>query len=166
MSSQLLLALPVTAAFAALAYRLGMASPRGAAGGILGLMPLLLVFIVFYFLMIRPQQRRAKALQQAVAAVKRGDDRFELLPLRRPRTPNDIVDGRVTDGSAGTLCNLARARLASRAPKGVQFISHPGQQLIGRGLPQKLTSHRIRMVGTVSDCKASRYEIVQVLTRA
>ncbi len=35
MSSQLLLALPVTAAFAALAYALGMASPRGAAGGIL-----------------------------------------------------------------------------------------------------------------------------------
>ena len=35
MSSQLLLALPVTAAFAALAYRLGMASPRGAAGGLL-----------------------------------------------------------------------------------------------------------------------------------
>ena len=35
MSSQLLLALPVTAAFAALAYGLGMASPRGAAGGLL-----------------------------------------------------------------------------------------------------------------------------------
>ncbi len=35
MSSQLLLALPVTAAFAALAYWLGMASPRGAAGGLL-----------------------------------------------------------------------------------------------------------------------------------
>ena len=35
MSSQFLLALPVTAAFAALAYRLGMASPRGALGGLL-----------------------------------------------------------------------------------------------------------------------------------
>ena len=35
MSSQVLLALPVTAAFAALAYRLGMASPRGALGGLL-----------------------------------------------------------------------------------------------------------------------------------
>jgi uncharacterized protein (TIGR00297 family) len=32
---QVLLALPVTAAFAALAYRLGMVSPRGALGGIL-----------------------------------------------------------------------------------------------------------------------------------
>lgn len=35
MSSQVLLALPVTAAFAALAYRLGMASARGAMGGLL-----------------------------------------------------------------------------------------------------------------------------------
>jgi len=35
LSSQVLLALPVTAAFAALAYRLGMASPRGALGGLL-----------------------------------------------------------------------------------------------------------------------------------
>ena len=34
---------------------------------------LILVFIVFYFLMIRPQQKRMKALQNAVAAVKKGD---------------------------------------------------------------------------------------------
>jgi len=35
LTSQVLLALPVTAVFAALAYRLGMASPRGALGGLL-----------------------------------------------------------------------------------------------------------------------------------
>ena len=35
MSSQLLLAMPVTAAFAVLAYALGMVSPRGALGGVL-----------------------------------------------------------------------------------------------------------------------------------
>jgi preprotein translocase subunit YajC len=42
-------------------------------GGLLGLAPLVLVFIAFYFLMIRPQQRRVKALQAAVAAVRKGD---------------------------------------------------------------------------------------------
>lgn len=36
-------------------------------------MPLFLVFIVFYFLMIRPQQRRMKALQASVASVQKGD---------------------------------------------------------------------------------------------
>ncbi|PAX08257.1 preprotein translocase subunit YajC [Sphingomonas lenta] len=56
----------------AFAQATGSAS-QGTAGSILGLLPLILVFIVFYFLMIRPQQRRMRALQQSIAAVKRGD---------------------------------------------------------------------------------------------
>lgn len=46
---------------------------QGGAASFLGFLPLLLVFVVFYFLMIRPQQRRVKALQTAIAAVKKGD---------------------------------------------------------------------------------------------
>lgn len=42
--------------------------------GLFSLAPLFLVFIAFYFLMIRPQQRRAKMLQDAVNAVKKGDE--------------------------------------------------------------------------------------------
>ncbi|MDG2535364.1 preprotein translocase subunit YajC [Sphingomonas sp. HITSZ_GF] len=42
-------------------------------GGVLGLAPLVLIFIAFYFLMIRPQQKRMKELQNAVNAVKKGD---------------------------------------------------------------------------------------------
>ena len=37
------------------------------------LMPLLLIFAIFYFLLIRPQQRRAKEHREMVAAVQRGD---------------------------------------------------------------------------------------------
>ena len=33
----------------------------------------ILIFVVFYFLMIRPQQKRMKSLQDSVAAVKKGD---------------------------------------------------------------------------------------------
>lgn len=51
----------------------GGAAQQGGFAGFLGLAPLFLVFIVFYFLMIRPQQRRMKALQNAVASVKKGD---------------------------------------------------------------------------------------------
>jgi preprotein translocase subunit YajC len=36
-------------------------------------LPLIALAVLFYFLMIRPQQRRMKAHQQAVAGVKRGD---------------------------------------------------------------------------------------------
>jgi preprotein translocase subunit YajC len=49
------------------------AAQGGGLAGFISLAPLLLVFVVFYFLMIRPQQRRMKALQSAVAAVKKGD---------------------------------------------------------------------------------------------
>ena len=37
------------------------------------LVPLVLLFGIFYFLIIRPQQQRMKAHQAMVAAVKRGD---------------------------------------------------------------------------------------------
>ena len=36
------------------------------------LMPLFLIFAIFYFLLIRPQQRRAKEHKEMVAAVQRG----------------------------------------------------------------------------------------------
>jgi preprotein translocase subunit YajC len=36
-------------------------------------LPLVLIFVVFYFLMIRPQQTQQKALKAQIAAVKRGD---------------------------------------------------------------------------------------------
>ena len=37
------------------------------------LMTLFLIFAIFYFLLIRPQQRRAKEHREMVAAVQRGD---------------------------------------------------------------------------------------------
>ena len=51
-----------------------------AAGGVAGgsdifvqLMPLVLIFVVFYFLLIRPQQQRAKQHRAMVDALKKGD---------------------------------------------------------------------------------------------
>ena len=46
----------------------------GGMGGLLGgIMPFVLIFGVFYFLIIVPQRRRQKALQDMVAAIKPGD---------------------------------------------------------------------------------------------
>src|SRR5689334_25200376 len=36
-------------------------------------LPLVLIFIVFYFLLIRPQQQKQKDMRQMLAALKRGD---------------------------------------------------------------------------------------------
>lgn len=61
--------------FATPAY--AQAATGAAAGGPAGLLmqflPLIALFVLFYFLMIRPQQKRMKAHQQMIANVKRGD---------------------------------------------------------------------------------------------
>ena len=36
--------------------------------------PLILIFVIFYFFLIRPQQNRAKEHKLMVAALKRGDE--------------------------------------------------------------------------------------------
>ena len=54
------------------------AVPAGGSGGtagiLVGILPWLLIFVIFYFLMIRPQQRRVKEHQATIAGVKKGDD--------------------------------------------------------------------------------------------
>lgn len=39
-----------------------------------GILPWLLIFVIFYMLMIRPQQKRMKEHQATIAAVKKGDE--------------------------------------------------------------------------------------------
>ena len=36
--------------------------------------PLILIFVIFYFFLIRPQQKKVKEHKQMVAALKRGDE--------------------------------------------------------------------------------------------
>lgn len=47
----------------------------GGAGGfdILSILPLVAIFIIFYFLLIRPQQKRAKEHKAMIENVRRGD---------------------------------------------------------------------------------------------
>jgi len=45
----------------------------GGSDAFLSLMPIVLIFAVFYFLIIRPQQKKHKQHKEAVAAVRRGD---------------------------------------------------------------------------------------------
>jgi preprotein translocase subunit YajC len=48
-------------------------SVADSAGGLLSFAPLVLIFIVMWFFMIRPQQRKQKDHQAMVRAAKRGD---------------------------------------------------------------------------------------------
>ena len=51
----------------------GAAAPSGTAAFLVNIFPLILIFVIFWFLLIRPQQRRVKQHQQMVQAVKPRD---------------------------------------------------------------------------------------------
>ncbi len=46
---------------------------QGGLGALGGLLPMLLIIAVFYMLLIRPQQKRQKELQQTISHLKPGD---------------------------------------------------------------------------------------------
>jgi preprotein translocase subunit YajC len=48
-------------------------SAGGAAAGGISLIPIVLIFAIMYFLMIRPQQKKMKEHREMVAALRRGD---------------------------------------------------------------------------------------------
>jgi len=56
-----------------IAFAQGAAPAGGAAGGIASFVPLILIFVVFYFLLIRPQQKKAKEHQNFLNSLKKGE---------------------------------------------------------------------------------------------
>lgn len=57
------------------AYAMGTSgqAAQGGEGALASFIPLILMFAVFYFLLIRPQQKRAKEHKQLLSQLKRGD---------------------------------------------------------------------------------------------
>ena len=53
-----------------------LSAASGASGAefLIGMAPWILIFVIFYFLMIRPQQKRVKEHQANIASVKKGDE--------------------------------------------------------------------------------------------
>ena len=45
----------------------------GGAGGLASMVPLILIMVIFYFLLIRPQQKRFKAHKTMIDELKKGD---------------------------------------------------------------------------------------------
>jgi preprotein translocase subunit YajC len=82
-----------------------------------GLLPLIIIFVLFYFLLIRPQTKRAKEHKQMVAALQKGDEVV---------TGGGIL-GRITDVeesfvsleiAQGVQIKVQRSSIASLMPKG------------------------------------------------
>jgi preprotein translocase subunit YajC len=55
------------------AHAQGLGDMFSGASGVAQFLPLVLIFGVFYFLLIRPQQQKQKELRNMISAVRRGD---------------------------------------------------------------------------------------------
>jgi preprotein translocase subunit YajC len=97
----------------------GAQAPAGgcAGGGIGQLIPLLLMFVIFYFMLIRPQQKRMKEQQAMLSKLQSGDEVV---------TSGGIL-GRITDvGESfitleiadGVRIRVQRAQISQLMPKG------------------------------------------------
>jgi preprotein translocase subunit YajC len=56
--------------FIASAYAQDAAQP----GGLMSFLPLIIIFVIFYFLLIRPQMKRAKEHKKLVSELANGDE--------------------------------------------------------------------------------------------
>ncbi len=114
--------------FSSVAYAAGSA-PAGAGGTdmLLQFMPLILMFVVFYFLLIRPQQKKAKEHKAMLAALKKGEHVITSSGLLGRIVE---IDGDIMTLDLGkTEVKLVRGYIASVVdPKNLVAPSAPNQQ--------------------------------------
>ena len=97
------------------AYAQAAGAPAG--NPLVQMLPLVLIFVVFYFLLIRPQQKRAKEQKAMLGALQKGDEVV---------TAGGIVGkiGKLTEQYAtlevapGVEMTVQRASIAQLLPKG------------------------------------------------
>jgi len=86
-------------------------------GGLMGFLPLILIFIVFYFMLIRPQMKRAKEHKRMVSELAKGDEVVTTGGLLGKIT--DISDSFVTLELADNVSiKLQRHAVTNVMPKG------------------------------------------------
>ena len=56
------------------AYAQAAGAAADPSGGLMGMLPILLMFIVLWFVMIRPQMKKAKEQQKMVSELAKGDE--------------------------------------------------------------------------------------------
>ena len=93
------------------------AQDAAASGGLLSFLPLIVIFAVFYFMLIRPQMKRSKEHKQLVSQLGKGDEVITNGGLLGKIT--DVSESFVTLELADNLqIKLQRQAVANVMPKG------------------------------------------------
>lgn len=94
-----------------------MAAAEGQGDPLMSFLPLILIFVVFYFLLIRPQSKKAKEHRGMVAALAKGDEVVTSGGLlgRISKVGDNFVELEVADG---LTVKVQRPAIANLMPKG------------------------------------------------
>jgi preprotein translocase subunit YajC len=93
------------------------AAPQGQPDALMSFLPLILIFVVFYFLLIRPQSKRAKEHKQMVEALAKGDEVVTNGGLlgRISGVGDNFVEVQIAEG---VVVKIQRQSIANLMPKG------------------------------------------------
>ena len=113
-------------------------SAAGGAGGfsLQGLLPFVLIFIIFYFLLIRPQQKRVKQHKLMVESLKRGNKVLTAGGILGVVTK--AVDGSETvsvEIASGVTVELARQMISE--VRGEENVKNTDTKSKGKAKPKK-----------------------------
>ncbi len=93
------------------------AAPAGAGGGLMSFLPIILMFVVLYFLMVRPQMKRQKEQKAMIEALAKGDEIVTAGGIVGKVTK--VSDAYVTlEVSEGTEIVMQKASVTVLLPKG------------------------------------------------
>lgn len=89
----------------------------GAMGAFSSFVPLVLIFAIMYFLLIRPQQKKAKEHQKMVSALRRGDQVITqggMIGKVTKVNPDNVVEVEIAEGVKVKVVQNSIASVTSR----------------------------------------------------
>ncbi len=99
----------------------------GTSSGFISLIPLILIFVIFYFLLLRPQIKRAKEHRKMVGSLAKGDEVVSNGGLlgRITRLDEEFVAVEIADG---VVVRMQRSAISQMVPKGTIRKSNKGKE--------------------------------------
>ncbi len=113
------------------AYAQGLGGGEGSV--LTSLFPIILIFVVFYFLLIRPQQKKVKLHREMLGMVKRGDRVLTGGGIIGTVTRVKENDELVLEIAEGVKVNVMRGTLADVLSRGEPAGSSGGGKQAGGG---------------------------------
>ena len=91
------------------------AAPAGG-DSLMGLLPIVIMFALLYFMMIRPQMKRAKEQKQMIEGLQKGDEVVAVGIIGKIVKINDNYVG--LEVAEGTVIHVQRQAVTTLLPKG------------------------------------------------